>query len=95
MCGGGLEEREPTKAKAYISLVTVHGPFNHAITKCQLSPTSKSTSAILTCPTPPNNNNDVSTRPKRIYHHFQGPKQMTKERTGRGGQAHDDQNGHK
>ena len=35
------------KAKAYIPLVTAHGPFDHAITKCQLSPTSNFLSPLL------------------------------------------------
>ena len=40
----------------------------------------------------------MSTRPKRVHHHFRGPKQTTKEWTGkerRAGTRCDDQNGHK
>ena len=43
-------------------------------------------------------NDDMSTRPKRVHHHFRGPKQTTKEWTGkerRAGTRCDDQNGHK
>ena len=32
--------RRKAKAYIFIPLVTEHGPFDHAITKCQLSPTS-------------------------------------------------------